>query len=114
MSDAPHGLALAAGMLATVNPCGFALLPAYLSFLVTGDSTPGRGAAVGRALAATAAMTAGFGAVFGVFGPLIAPIAGRARRLAAGRPQHAQAGRSRRCCSAPAPPWSTDPARRHR
>jgi cytochrome c biogenesis protein CcdA len=76
--DAPLALALAAGTLAAVNPCGFALLPAYLSFLVVGDET--RGAAVGRALAATAAMTAGFVAVFGLFGLVVAPAAGAVQR----------------------------------
>jgi cytochrome c-type biogenesis protein len=73
-------LALAAGTLAAVNPCGFALLPAYLSFLIVGDGGAGRGAAVGRALAATAAMTAGFAAVFGAFGLVIAPLAGTVQR----------------------------------
>ena len=34
MLDALHALALAAGLLAAVNPCGFALLPAYLPVLV--------------------------------------------------------------------------------
>lgn len=76
MLDAPLGLAVGAGMLAAVNPCGFALLPAYLSLLVAGP-TPGRPAAVGRALSATAAMTVGFTAVFGVFGLLLAPVAGQ-------------------------------------
>jgi cytochrome c-type biogenesis protein len=76
MLDAPFGLALAAGMVAAVNPCGFALLPAYLSLLVAGE-TPGRGAALGRALVATAAMTAGFAAVFLVFGLAVAPVAGQ-------------------------------------
>lgn len=76
MIDAPVGLALAAGMLAAVNPCGFALLPAYLALLVTGDA-PGRLVAVGRALSATAFMTAGFVAVFGVFGLVVAPVAGQ-------------------------------------
>jgi cytochrome c biogenesis protein CcdA len=80
MVDAPFGLAVAAGMLAAVNPCGFALLPAYLSFLITGDGLPGRAAAVRRALIATAAMTAGFAAVFGVFGLAIAPAAGQIQR----------------------------------
>jgi cytochrome c-type biogenesis protein len=80
--DAPFGLALAAGMLATVNPCGFALLPAYLSMLVLGepgggpDGAPaGRLAPIGRALALTGAMTVGFVAVFGAFGLLAAPAA---------------------------------------
>ena len=47
-------LAVAAGMLAAVNPCGFALLPAYLSVLVLGDDSPGPGRAVARALWLTA------------------------------------------------------------
>jgi cytochrome c-type biogenesis protein len=80
MLDAPLGLALAAGMLATVNPCGFALLPAYLAFLVSADNPPGRGTAVRRALTATVAMTAGFAAVFGAFGLLIAPAVGQIQR----------------------------------
>ncbi|MDG6107337.1 cytochrome c biogenesis protein CcdA [Dactylosporangium aurantiacum] len=71
MSDL--GLALAAGLLAAVNPCGFALLPVYLTVLVLGDDAPSRPVAVRRAVAATAAMTAGFVAVFGVFGLLLTP-----------------------------------------
>ncbi len=61
-------------MLAAVNPCGFALLPAYLSLLVI-DDTSTRRAAAGRAILLTAAMTAGFVAVFGVFGAVLAPVA---------------------------------------
>ena len=68
-------LALGAGMLAAVNPCGFALLPAYLSVLVLGDDSPGPARAVARALALTAWMTVGFVAVFGVFGLVISPVA---------------------------------------
>ncbi|WP_236242370.1 cytochrome c biogenesis CcdA family protein [Streptomyces sp. CC228A] len=80
MSDVPVALALGAGMLAAVNPCGFALLPAYLSLLVLGDDTPSRTVAVGRALAATAAITAGFAALFGVFGLAIQPVAGQVQQ----------------------------------
>jgi cytochrome c biogenesis protein CcdA len=82
--EAPYALALAAGLVAAVNPCGFALLPAYLSLLVMGDrdEQPGRLAAVGRALLLTAAMTLGFVLVFGGFGLLAAPAADAvARRL---------------------------------
>lgn len=69
-------LALAAGVLAAVNPCGFALLPAYLSFLIVGSDGEGsRRAALGRALLMTAAMTSGFVLVFGGFGLVIAPVA---------------------------------------
>lgn len=89
MVDAPVGLALAAGTLAAVNPCGFALLPAYLALLVhgeagetgeTGETHPTRVAAVGRAVVAATAMTAGFAAVFGAFGLVISPVAGQVQR----------------------------------
>lgn len=76
MFEATYGYALGAGLLAAVNPCGFALLPAYISLLVGGDQGDGgRLASVGRALLLTAAMTLGFGAVFGGFGLLAAPAA---------------------------------------
>jgi cytochrome c-type biogenesis protein len=83
MAEAPIALALAAGILAAVNPCGFALLPAYLALLVRGETgapDPSPVAAVGRALAAAAAMTAGFAAVFGGFGLLAAPVAGQVQQ----------------------------------
>lgn len=67
-------------MLAAVNPCGFALLPAYLSVLVLGDDSPSPGRAVGRALALTAWMTLGFVLVFGVFGLVISPVAGQVQQ----------------------------------
>jgi cytochrome c biogenesis protein CcdA len=66
------GLAFAAGLVAALNPCGFAMLPAYLLLVVRGQ-TPGerRGvASVGRALAATFGMALGFLTVFGLFGVL--------------------------------------------
>jgi cytochrome c-type biogenesis protein len=80
MGQAPLVLALTAGMLAAVNPCGFALLPAYLSLLVIGDTTPPRVVALGRALGASTAMTGGFVAVFGLFGLALAPVAGQLQR----------------------------------
>jgi len=75
MTEGLLALALGAGMVAAVNPCGFALLPAYLSLVVLDDGGGSRRAAVGRALALTGALTLGFVAVFGVFGLVIAPIA---------------------------------------
>ncbi len=78
--SAGGALALGAGMLAALNPCGFALLPAYLTLLVTGDQ-PNRAVAVTRALMMTAAMTAGFTAVFAVFGLVVAPVASSAQRF---------------------------------
>jgi cytochrome c biogenesis protein CcdA len=70
----PFALALAAGMAATVNPCGFAMLPAYLAMFLGEEEQPGS-ATVGRALAVSATLTAGFVAVFGLFGLAIAPLA---------------------------------------
>ncbi|WP_431917954.1 cytochrome c biogenesis CcdA family protein [Micromonospora wenchangensis] len=69
----PLLLALTAGMLGAVNPCGFAMLPAYLSLLVAGPGD-GRGA-VGRALTAAAGLTCGYVVVFGAFGLAVAPLA---------------------------------------
>ena len=84
MLDAPYALALTAGILAAVNPCGFALLPAYLSLLVVGNREQApdtnRLTAVLRALMLTGAMALGFVAVFGTFGLLAAPIADFAAR----------------------------------
>ncbi|TLQ42206.1 cytochrome c biogenesis CcdA family protein [Streptomyces marianii] len=80
MADLPLAVALGAGILAAVNPCGFALLPAYLSLLVMGDDTPSRTVAVGRALAATTAMTIGFAVFFGTFGLVIQPVAGQVQQ----------------------------------
>lgn len=73
------GLALAAGMVAAVNPCGFAMLPAYLTFVVTREGGS-QLAAVGRALAATAAMALGFVTVFGLFGLLTVSVASTLQR----------------------------------
>lgn len=80
MTDGLLALALGAGMVAAINPCGFALLLAYLSLLVIGDSTESRRSPVGRALALTGAMTLGFVAVFGIFGLVIAPVAAGVQR----------------------------------
>ncbi|MBU1801954.1 MAG: cytochrome c biogenesis protein CcdA [Actinobacteria bacterium] len=97
MDTAALTLAFTAGGLAALNPCGFALLPAYLSLVVlpqesaiaVASPTPGAassggatmtavrrsGAAVSRAVVATLLMTAGFVLVFGAFGLLVQPLA---------------------------------------
>jgi cytochrome c biogenesis protein CcdA len=69
------GLAFAAGLVAALNPCGFAMLPGYLSLVVRGGEGASQAAAVGRAIAATAAMALGFVTVFGVFGLLAVSLA---------------------------------------
>jgi cytochrome c-type biogenesis protein len=74
--DVPLALALIAGAVAAFNPCGFALLPAYLTVLVVDQ--PGRGgqpAAAVRAVRFAVGMTVGFVAVFGAFGAVVAPLA---------------------------------------
>lgn len=68
--NGPFALALVSGMVATVNPCGFALLPAYLSAFVGMDDRGSRMSGVGRAIAVSAVLTAGFITVFGVLGVL--------------------------------------------
>jgi len=66
--DVPFAYALTAGMVATVNPCGFPMLPAYVSWFVgVDDAGPGL-ARVPRALGAGAAVSLGFLAVFGAVG----------------------------------------------
>lgn len=74
------GLAVAAGMVAALNPCGFVLLPAYLALVVGGEHRSGL-VAVGRALSAAAAMTVGFLAVFGTFGLLTVAAAAAVQRF---------------------------------
>ncbi|MBT8202901.1 MAG: cytochrome c biogenesis protein CcdA [Acidimicrobiia bacterium] len=65
--------AFAAGLLSTVNPCGFAMLPAYLSFFMGLDEGAGssRAVIVSRALKIGLIMSGGFVAVFGTAGLLI-------------------------------------------
>ena len=70
--------AFGVGMVATFNPCGFAMLPAYLSYFLglenARDTDSRADATVLRALAVGAAMTAGFVVVFGVLGLVLDPI----------------------------------------
>lgn len=71
----PFGYSFGAGMVSTVNPCGFSLLPAYLS-LYLGDRDEGtaprhfllRG---GKALLIGAAVTLGFTVLFSFVGVII-------------------------------------------
>jgi cytochrome c-type biogenesis protein len=72
--DAPLALAFTAGLVATVNPCGFAMLPAYLSYFMglSDDRAQAGGAAtVRRALVIGAVVSSGFLLVFGVVGALV-------------------------------------------
>jgi len=72
MLEVPFALAFTAGMVATVNPCGFAMLPAYLAWFVGGEDDAGTsGSRVVRALVVSALVTLTFVAVFGVAGVAI-------------------------------------------
>ena len=72
MIDAPLALAFAAGLVATVNPCGFAMLPAYLSyFMGLEEHQQSRSRAMRSALTVGAVVSAGFLVVFGLAGILI-------------------------------------------
>lgn len=80
MNQGLLGLAFGAGLVAALNPCGFALLPAYLTLVVRTERA-GVLTAVWRALAATMAMTLGFLAAFGAFGLLTVTVAAAVERL---------------------------------
>ncbi len=78
MFDAPVGFAFSAGAVAAFNPCGFALLPAYLGLFLAGDDedsahsrVQGPVGAVGRAALVATSVVAGFVLVFGLAGLLI-------------------------------------------
>jgi cytochrome c-type biogenesis protein len=69
MIEAELAYAFTAGMIAAVNPCGFAMLPAYLSyFLGLEGAEAGHTTSVPRALAVAGVVTAGFILVFGIIG----------------------------------------------
>ncbi len=72
----PFGWAFAAGVVASVNPCGFFMLPAYLSYqLGTEDEgfyTSSALLRAGRALGLGLVATAGFVAIMSLVGAVIA------------------------------------------
>ena len=70
MIDVPFAYALVLGMVAVVNPCGFPMLPAYLSSFIgldDADADPGM-ARVPRAIGAATAVSIWFVGFFGVVG----------------------------------------------
>lgn len=69
------GFALGAGLVAALNPCGFALLPTYLGLVIAGSNEKSsRPVIMARAAAATLALSAGFLTIFGLSGMLISPL----------------------------------------
>ena len=74
MLDAPFAFAFAAGAVAAFNPCGFALLPAYLASFIGLDPTATErplADRLGYAAVVAGSVSSGFVAVFGVAGLLI-------------------------------------------
>jgi cytochrome c-type biogenesis protein len=75
MSSGNYALAMTTGMVVTLNPCGFAMLPAYLgSFLgrkTSEDEQRSTVAGLARALNVAAAVSLGFMGVFLVLGTLV-------------------------------------------
>ncbi len=69
---APLGYAFVAGMIASVNPCGFVLLPAYLGLYLGDDrGTTGNRRPIGRAIVVSLTVTASFVLLFGLAGILV-------------------------------------------
>ncbi len=77
MLEGPFALAFGAGMVATINPCGFAMLPAYLSYFLgsddhdSGTATRASDPGLGRAAVVGTCVTAGFVVVFALVGSII-------------------------------------------
>ena len=65
-------LSFGSGLLAAVNPCGFVLLPTYLTYYlgINGRPTEQRDGAVGRALVVSLSLSAGFMSVFLLVGSI--------------------------------------------
>lgn len=73
MLDVPFATAFTAGLVATVNPCGFAMLPAYLGFFLGTEREVPRSTAgnLARALVVGSVVSLGFLLVFAIAGALI-------------------------------------------
>lgn len=81
MFGAPVALAFTAGMVATFDPSGFSLLPAYISSFVVGDEATDRmDRRIIRAIGAAGSMSVGFVLVFTTVGLAIESLAGQVRR----------------------------------
>ncbi|MEO6989122.1 MAG: cytochrome c biogenesis CcdA family protein [Aquihabitans sp.] len=74
MIDAQFAYAFTTGMVATVNPCGFAMLPAYLGYFLgteAGDDESSTSSSLLRGLVVAGAVSAGFLLLFAVAGMLV-------------------------------------------
>ena len=73
MIEGPFAIAFGAGLVATMNPCGFAMLPAYLSYFMglNDNEETNRATSLRRALVIGGVMSGAFLLVFGLFGLVI-------------------------------------------
>ncbi len=71
----PVGYAFGAGMVSTVNPCGFVMLPVYLSLYMGAEdgelAQSSRLARFWKAIWVTGVVTAGFAILFGLIGVIV-------------------------------------------
>ena len=81
MLEAPLLLAFTAGMVASVNPCAFSLLPAYVGLFVVGEDRDERlERRMLRAVGVAVAVSGGFVIVFGAAGLVLDVLTGAVRR----------------------------------
>jgi cytochrome c biogenesis protein CcdA len=72
----PLGYAFAAGMVAAVNPCGFVLLPAWLSAYVSDRVAAAGGRPVRHSISVALSLTGGIVGLFLVVGAVVASVSG--------------------------------------
>ncbi len=73
MTSASLTFAFTAGLVATINPCGFAMLPAYLSYFLGTEEAEALNekTGMGRAIITGLTVSSGFVAVFSIIGVLV-------------------------------------------
>jgi cytochrome c biogenesis protein CcdA len=74
MDASTISIAIIAGVLATFNPCGFALLPAYMGMIAAANEGRTKIQALMGGVKFASGMTVGFVLLFGIFGLVFAPV----------------------------------------
>jgi cytochrome c-type biogenesis protein len=84
MFDVPFALAVTRGAVAAFNPCGFAMLPAYLGAFVnsSGGVVARPATRIVRATEAGALVTGGFLVVFGIIGTIVVEVSSSILKVA--------------------------------
>src|SRR5204862_2688084 len=116
MNAVPVSVALAAGGLAVINPCGFPLLPAFLSFYLGADEheLPRAPTRILQGLLVGALVSIGFLGLFALASlPVSFGVALVARAIPLGRARNRRAACARRPARAQRPPDRAAPASAH-